>query len=542
MREWLNTSVKRLVKAAVAWCRVGSMPVESATAAFRDLSVRSTGATSGDDPREAYLLAKAKGKEGKRRVARKRVHLFRQPLVCDACLTCWHEHEFQGNERKLFVQTKSGPLLHRGCTAGPANASGVVRPYLSRVPRDGELTFHTDVSQATILRLATEGGLFSDPGMRAFFPSMGNLVREDMPDTSHHNSACTGECCATDQDGSLGPEPTAAAAVDIVVSYSTLSGWEEQAHKTCAAASVAGALNTALQGCPPKDEPTAATPPLQRASSESSQPRRGWAIAGDKDGKRSESSGAKLQPPTPGKDGRDIKGRGRVVEQDVIDYYCKWARESQRINIHANLRGSCGLMPSTRNIGNPRLVRACHAVGLSFVNREDSTCKQGGDGLVSVPTVGQDPRTASDEDDEVEEKDQASPVETLRLLGNWMCRDTIAEGGRCAPDDDDEVETAQWELVKSALADGSSLLLHFRNHYALVFAVREWKCGSTGAWRRQLLTATQKQRPHVWFCFRQLRADIVYSKNNQLLLIRRTSVSRPHLLPLSSASSNSGSS
>jgi len=34
--------------------------------------------------------------------------------------------------------------------------------------------------------------------------------------------------------------------VNVVVSHHTLGGWEEQAHKTCAAASVAGALNSAL--------------------------------------------------------------------------------------------------------------------------------------------------------------------------------------------------------------------------------------------------------------------------------------------------------
>jgi hypothetical protein len=82
----------------------------------------------------------------------------------------------------------------------------------------------------------------------------------------------------------------------------------------------------------------------------------------------------------------------------------------------------------------------------------------------------------------------------------------------------------------------------------LVFAAREWQCESTGAWRRQLLTATQKQRPHVWFCFRQLRADIVYSKVNQMLLIRRSLACGPlpptslppSSLPSSASSAASG--
>ena len=44
-----------------------------------------------------------------------------------------------------------------------------------------------------------------------------------------------------------------------------------------------------------------------------------------------------------------------------------------------------------------------------------------------------------------------SPLQTLRLLGNWLCSDRIEEGGRCAPDDADHIEDEQWELVKQEL-------------------------------------------------------------------------------------------
>ena len=64
------------------------MPVEGISAAFRDLSVRPG---SGEDRREEGM-AKAKPKDVKRRkVRQKRVHLFRNPYVCDQCFKWWRE-------------------------------------------------------------------------------------------------------------------------------------------------------------------------------------------------------------------------------------------------------------------------------------------------------------------------------------------------------------------------------------------------------------------------------------------------------------------
>lgn len=450
---------------------------------FRGLSVRPK---AGEQPGETRLPhVNRKVKEGKRRkVKQKRIHLVRNPLVCEQCLKFWPESQFKGNEKKLFTQVKDGPFRHRGCP-------GAVRPYY-------------DLSRAVLVRLSIEK-LFADVGYRDFFPSMGNLVRDDMPDLSHHNCECTGTCCVTGKGGSHGPEPTDSAVVTFTSNFPTLAGWEEQAHKTCAAASVAGALNGALRlCCDPNDSLS-----LQRAPSP-------------------EGGGGAPRSRPLGIAEKNVEGDGcgRILEQDVIEYYCKWSREAGQIGCHAALRGSCGLIPSTRKIGNPRLLRACHAVGTSFVSDEvdrhrrasegimDSRSSAGG--IVCLPQVGCTGAVASDEeesdDTDSNDDDGSSPVETLRLMGNWMCRDRIEDGGRCSPDDGDEVEEAQWLRVKEELAGGAAVLLHFRNHYALVFAAREWRCEATGMWRRHLLTATQKQRPHVWFCFRQLRADMVYSK------------------------------
>ena len=281
---------------------------EGIAAGFRDLSVRSIQGNELDvenDVCERFLLAKARSKEGKRPKKQKRAHLVRNPFVCELCLAFWRDDEGKGIAKKHFIQEKGGPRHHRACM-------GIVRPY-------------SDLSRQTLAKLAAEK-LFSDPAYLDFFPCMGNLVREDMPETSHHNVACPCTCCAMNKNGSMGPEPTTgASSLSIVVSHSIFNGWEEQAHKTCAAASVAGALNSILQIF---GEREAQLPVLCEAS---------------------ESA--------------------RIVEQDVLDYYCKWSKDAGRVSCHAALRGSCGLIPSTRKIGNPRLVRACHAVGINFANR-----------------------------------------------------------------------------------------------------------------------------------------------------------------------------
>jgi len=334
-----------------------------------------------------------------------------------------------------------------------------------------------EISSADLAKFAKEK-LFTDPKFLRFFPSMANLIREDMPATDHHNSQCGGTCCVHDQEGSMGPEPNEMADVEFHVSDNVFFGWIEQSHKTCAAASVAGALNAVLNH--PSFE--------------------GKLVAGDD----------QLQV--------------YVQEKDVIEYYCKWAREAGRISCHAALRGSCGLIPSTRKIGNPRLLRACHVVSKSVcVQSKEGEERAGVKCPPLLKRMGGEIVNGEDEDSDAasdDGSDKFSPVETARLLGNWNCKEEIVEGGRCSPNDDEEVELRQWEMVKKEVKAGSSLLIHFRNHYSLVFATREWFCHASSSTRRQVLTATQKQRPHIWFCFRQLRADIVYSKVNQLIVIR----------------------
>lgn len=50
-----------------------------------------------------------------------------------------------------------------------------------------------------------------------------------------------------------------------------------------------------------------------------------------------------------------------------------------------------------------------------------------------------------------------------------------------------------------------ALLFHLKNHYALVFACREWVDAGSGEAVRQLLTARRGQRPTAWMDFAEAR-------------------------------------
>ena len=62
----------------------------------------------------------------------------------------------------------------------------------------------------------------------------------------------------------------------------------------------------------------------------------------------------------------------------------------------------------------------------------------------------------------------------------------------------------EWEGLRALFArEGTALLSHHRNHYALVFALREW------GGRREMLTARRGQRPSAWIDWEEARGTML---------------------------------
>jgi hypothetical protein len=99
--------------------------------------------------------------------------------------------------------------------------------------------------------------------------------------------------------------PAPEASVEFVVARGALRGWEEQGAKTCAAASIAGAINALFSAVAPS-APASEPAGTQGDSGESSQ-----------NAESDQSAGTARVPE---------QVFCRVQEQDVMDYYIQWAR------------------------------------------------------------------------------------------------------------------------------------------------------------------------------------------------------------------------
>ncbi len=61
-------------------------------------------------------------------------------------------------------------------------------------------------------------------------------------------------------------------------------------------------------------------------------------------------------------------------------------------------------------------------------------------------------------------------------------------------------------IDRSAFANPHKvLLIHWTNHYALIFALREWYDERSKTSFRQVLTARKGQRPTAWVDFHEIR-------------------------------------
>ena len=63
------------------------------------------------------------------------------------------------------------------------------------------------------------------------------------------------------------------------------------------------------------------------------------------------------------------------------------------------------------------------------------------------------------------------------------------------------------------------LIFHLKNHYALIFALREWTDATTGVAVRQLLTARKGQRPVAWIDFSEARTTLLSWEGYKIMAI-----------------------
>jgi len=100
-----------------------------------------------------------------------------------------------------------------------------------------------------------------------------------------------------------------------------------------------------------------------------------------------------------------------------------------------------------------------------------------------------------------------------------------------AKDDSAEAVEQQWTALKSAFARPHSVLLfHLTNHYALIYAWREWveKVDSNHGLpqkRRQILTARKGQRPTVWLDYDEAHSIMVSWSGYHILQVQRAASS-----------------
>jgi len=88
-------------------------------------------------------------------------------------------------------------------------------------------------------------------------------------------------------------------------------------------------------------------------------------------------------------------------------------------------------------------------------------------------------------------------------------------------DGDDEV-SQQWSSLRGAFARPDTVLLfHLKNHYALIFALREWVDALSGRCVRQLLTARKGQRPTAWIEFSEARETVLGWVGYKIMAVQR---------------------
>ena len=69
------------------------------------------------------------------------------------------------------------------------------------------------------------------------------------------------------------------------------------------------------------------------------------------------------------------------------------------------------------------------------------------------------------------------------------------------------------------MGPSSAVIFHLSNHYALIFALREWTDAQCSRQVRQVLTARKGQRPSAWVDFEEARETMIKWSGYKLLRV-----------------------
>eukprot|EP01038_Epipyxis_sp_PR26KG_P006955 gene6955-9511_t len=123
-----------------------------------------------------------------------------------------------------------------------------------------------------------------------------------------------------------------------------------------------------------------------------------------------------------------------------------------------------------------------------------------------------------------EYKDVGSEIIARLFMGKKKTLKSKIDVSLSRNDSQDTIKN-QWNCLRSSFYDQSEVLIfHLKNHYALIFALREWYDDENGQYFRQLLTARKGQRPTAWIDFSEARDIMLGWEGYKIIAIKRKDV------------------
>ncbi|KAJ1458484.1 hypothetical protein M885DRAFT_89804 [Pelagophyceae sp. CCMP2097] len=240
------------------------------------------------------------------------------------------------------------------------------------------------------------------------------------------------------------------------------------------------------------------------------------------------SDGARQPPPSPVKSSKSRPSRKLTAARRAAR---PWAWRKDLGDIFHALEGVCKTLadrPSTAAFGNWGLVQAAAELRRW---QDAEPPRDAGDDAVPDTVARLHPLLFGAASWRCEKRPPAA-VSVSVFVG--APSKALSNKGRQAyvaarRDDSDAAIEAQWGRFKAAFCDPETVLVyHLKNHYALVFATREWLevPGDSGAEARprrvrQILTARKGQRPTVWIDWLEVRQTVMNWAGYKMLLVRK---------------------